>query len=154
MPHLTEPQKLFIVRELACFGSPSEVAARVKEEFGIEVSRQQVDIYNPDSSHGKELSKKWKKLHAEVREAFTKEQVDIPIRHRSFRSRELLEMYRRAKARGNLAQAAQFLEQAAKEWGDAYTNRQKVTHDGTLATRAMTDEEIEAEIVRLAKEAK
>ncbi len=37
---LTDAQKLFIVQQLACFRTPTEVAEDLVEEFGIELARQ------------------------------------------------------------------------------------------------------------------
>ena len=42
MPTLTDEIKAFIVRGLARFDSPSEVAEAVKSTFGVEIGRQQV----------------------------------------------------------------------------------------------------------------
>ena len=50
MPTLTDEVKEFIVKGLACFDTPSQVAEAVRVNFGIEVSRQQVFSYDPDGS--------------------------------------------------------------------------------------------------------
>ena len=42
MAALKEPVKIFIVQSLACFETPQQVADTVKQDFKIEVSRQQV----------------------------------------------------------------------------------------------------------------
>jgi hypothetical protein len=49
---LTDNKKLFIVRALACFDTPQQVVESVKEEFGIVVSRPQVEVYDPDKARG------------------------------------------------------------------------------------------------------
>src|SRR3954452_10970604 len=47
--YLTDDVKTFIVRTLAAFDTPSQVARLVKAEYGIDVSRQQVEVYDPGS---------------------------------------------------------------------------------------------------------
>ncbi|MDR8258029.1 DUF2280 domain-containing protein, partial [Acinetobacter baumannii] len=47
MASLNKKQKLFIVRSLAVFNTPQETVSLVKEEFNIDVTRQQVETYDP-----------------------------------------------------------------------------------------------------------
>lgn len=47
MPALTEPVKIAIVQGLACFDTPIQVGAHLKDEFGLVVPRQQVAGYDP-----------------------------------------------------------------------------------------------------------
>lgn len=47
MAALNGEVKAFIVQALACFDTPSQVAEQVKKEFGLEVSRQQVESHDP-----------------------------------------------------------------------------------------------------------
>ncbi|MEN1613625.1 DUF2280 domain-containing protein, partial [Pseudomonas aeruginosa] len=47
MATLNSDVKAFIVQALACFDTPSQVAESVKKEFGIEVSRQQIESHDP-----------------------------------------------------------------------------------------------------------
>jgi hypothetical protein len=117
---LTEEQKTFIVRRLACFRSPTEVCLDVEEEFGVQLTRDHVRTYNPLQV---QVSKKWAVLFEATRKAFVEEVGQEGIAHQSFRLRELADLYRRAKNRKNDVLAAQLLEQAAKEAGGAFTNR-------------------------------
>ena len=139
MPILSDEIKTFIVKGLACFDTPSEVADAVKANFGIEVSRQQVYSYDPDCSQPP--APRWRELYAATREAFLCDLAEIGIAQRTFRLRMLDRMSHRAEARGNLALAASFLEQAAKECGGAYDgkqpSRQAVT--GPIAAPALRD---------------
>lgn len=149
MAKLTEDMKRTIVMELACYRTPSEVAQIVREQYGIEVSRQQVHEYDPHGSKSGDLAKKWKDLHAETRKQFLKDTSSIPVAQRAYRLRELNDMAQRAKARGNLVLAASLLEQAAKESGDVYTNKQQVKHSGAVATYEASPEQIDAELREL-----
>ncbi len=127
MPKLSEEQKTFIVTELAAYRSPTEVAQRVKEEFGIEIDRRQAYEYDPTKAHGKPLGKKWKDLFAKARKDFIKKASEISVSHKSYRLREIADMHLRAKQMGNLVLASSLLEQAAKEVGGSFTNRRELT---------------------------
>lgn len=126
MAKLTEAVKRHIVLELAMFRTPTEVSESVREVFGIEVDRRQVHEYDPEGSKSGDLAKKWKELHATTREEFKKATAAAAVSQRAFRLRELESLYRTAKSRGAITLAANFLEQAAKECGDVFTNRHKV----------------------------
>lgn len=133
---LSDEQKRFIVQALACFDSPSDVADAVKEEFGIEVSRQLVQTYDPTKHAGKDLAKKWIAVFHASREEFLASTAKIPIANRAFRLREMEGNYRRLKRQKNYVAANAVLEQAAKECGDVYTNKTKI--DAKVATTART----------------
>lgn len=128
MATLTKQQRSFIVRELACYSTPSEVVEAVNERFGIEVSRQQVQHYDP--TVGRDPADKWRRLFREARDAFVEDTARHGIAHRNFRLRELDRMYRKAKRMKNYALAAEILEQAAKEVGEKFTNLQILEHSG------------------------
>lgn len=127
MAKLSEQVKTYIVRELACYERPSEIAKSVRTEFGVDVSRQQVHDYNPEGNKGHKLARKWRDLHAATRKAFLEDTSSIPVAHKSFRLRRLNRMIERAEEMGNYPLAAQLMEQAAKECGDAFSNRR--THE-------------------------
>jgi hypothetical protein len=123
MATLSNDVKAFIVQALACFDTPSQVAAAVKEEFGIEVSRQQCESHDPTKYAGRDLAKRWRVLFEDTRKRFREETADIPIANRAHRLRTLGRMAEKAENMRNLALTAQLLEQAAKEVGDVYVNR-------------------------------
>lgn len=127
---LTDEVKTFIVQALACFDSPSTVAAAAIKELDVSVTRQQVEKYDPTKRAGQSLSAKWRALFHETRRAFLEDTATIAISHRAVRLRALQRMAEKAEDRGNMPLAASLLEQAAKEVGEAYTNRQKLEHTG------------------------
>lgn len=51
---LSVEAKTFIVQSLACFDSPSTVAAAVKKELGLDVSRQLVEIDTGFAAYSRE----------------------------------------------------------------------------------------------------
>jgi len=134
MASLTEDIKTAVVQGLACYDTPSQVAEMVKNEFGVTVTRQQVEIYDPNKKSSKGMAKKWKELFAATREAFLKDTAKIGIANRAVRLRLLERMINKAIDRGNMALAAQLIEQAAKEVGDTFTNKVKNEHSGKLET--------------------
>lgn len=131
MATLTEAAKQHIVQALACFDTPTQVVESVKEEFGIELGRQQVAQYDPTKAAGKSLSKKWRTLFEDTRKRFRQETAEIPIASRAFRLRALARMATQAEKMRNIGLAVQVIEQAAKEVGDVYVNR-RVEADKSL----------------------
>ena len=130
MAALTGEVKAFIVQSLACFDTPSQVVESVKKEFGLAIPRQQVESHDPTKANGKGLAQKWVDMFNATRERFQSEISDIPIANKAYRLRVLDRMATRAEGMKNLALTAEIIEQAAKECGDAYTNRHKFEHSG------------------------
>ncbi len=130
MATLNSDVKAFIVQALACFDTPSQVAESVKKEFGIEVSRQQIESHDPNKVCSKCLAAKWRILFEDTRKRFREEIADIPIANRAYRLRALARMAERAEGMRNMALAAQLYEQAAKESGGMYSNKHQLEHSG------------------------
>jgi hypothetical protein len=121
MADLTDEIKEFIVRGLARYDTPSQVAAAVKAHFGVAVSRQQVFAYDPEGS--RPPAPRWIALHAAAREKFLSDVAGIGVAHKAVRLRMLDRWAREADARHFTTVAATFLEQAAKECGGIYESR-------------------------------
>lgn len=118
--------KAFIVQSVACFDTPSQVVESVLKEFGIQITRQQVEQNDPTKISGKGLAQKWVDLFNVTRDRFLNEISDIPIANKAYRLRVLNRMAVNAESMKNYGMTAQLLEQAAKDVGDVYTNKQKV----------------------------
>lgn len=149
MAALQNDVKAFIVQALACFDTPSQVVESVQKEYGVAITRQQVETHDPTKTSGKCLAKRWVTLFEDTRKRFRDDTADIPIANRAFRLRALGRMAERAESVKNLALAAQLLEQAAKETGGTYTNKQQVdlsSTDGTMTPAK--DRPIDAELVK------
>lgn len=154
MAALSTEVKAFIVQSLACYEPPVKIIELVKEEFRITISRQQVSAYDPSNAMAKSLSKKWVELFKATRERFQNEISDIPIANKAYRLRVLNRMATRAEGMKNLALTAEIIEQAAKECGDAYTNKHKLEHSGlngepiqhchSISAEDLTDEQLAA----------
>ncbi|AGN78966.1 DUF2280 domain-containing protein [Pseudomonas sp. GD03651] len=135
MAALKSDVKAFIVQALACFDTPTQVSQAVKQEFDIDVTRQQVEQHDPTKRAGANLAAKWRTLFEDTRKRFREETAEIPIANRAFRLRGLGRMAEKAENMRNLALTAQLYEQAAKECGDMYVNR-KLEPDKPLGSQA------------------
>lgn len=141
MAALKPEVKAYIVQSVACYDAPSVVVESVLKDYGVKITRQQVEQHDPTKVSSKGLAKKWVDLFHATRARFQNEIADIPIANKAYRLRVLDRMATRAEGMKNLAMTAQLMEQAAKEVGDAYSNKQKVEHtspDGTMTPRPTT----------------
>ncbi len=125
---LKPDHKVFVVQCLARFMTPLEVEKLVREDFGVSITRQSVEAYDPTRVAGRALDETLKQVFYRTREQFIADIDGIDVSHRSFRLTQLSSLYRAAFKQGATVIAAQFLEQAAKECGGLYTNRRE--HSG------------------------
>lgn len=122
MATLTPATKVFIVQRLACYDSADEIIEAVKDEFGVAVSKQQLQTYNPEKHNGKDLSKDLKKQFYATRDKYLQDTSSIPIANKAHRLNRYQKLADRVESR-NPVLALQIYEQAAKECGDMFTNR-------------------------------
>lgn len=137
MATLSEAAKRFIVQALACYDTPTQVAEAVKEEFGIDVPRNQVGRYDPTKASGHDLPKKWRTLFEDTRKRFREETAEIPIAQRAYRLRKMGQIADRAERMRNFGLVLQILEQAAKETGDAYVNHRAAANGSGDVAQAL-----------------
>lgn len=141
MAALKPEVKTAIVQMLACYDSLSVVVEAIQKDYGIKVTPQQVESHDPTKVSGKGLAKKWVELFNVTRVRFQNEIADIPIANKAYRLRVLQRMSVTTENMKNIGMTAQLLEQAAKEVGDSYTNKQKVDHtssDGSMSNKPTT----------------
>ncbi len=147
MAALKEPVKIFIVQALACRDTPQEVADQVLQEFGVKTDRKQCQLYDPTKAAGKNLSKKFVDLFHKTRADFDAGLIDIPIANKHYRLKQYQkQLERNAK---NTVMSLKILEQAAKDCGGQFTNRQEITgKDGkpieTINQNVSTDSYLKA----------
>lgn len=152
MPKLSNEVKVFIVTHLAMFDTPTQVALAVKEEFGVEVTRQAVQYYDP--TVGEKPPKTFIALFETTRTRFIDSASEIPIAIRAVRLRRLDRMARALEDRRNVLGAAQLMKQAAEDIGGVYTNRRELTgKDGKDLMPELTDEERRERVVGIMREA-
>ena len=147
MAALKEPVKIFIVQALACRDTPQEVVDLVKQEYGIQISRSQCQAYDPTKYSGRNLSKKFVDLFNKTRADFDAGLIDIPIANKHYRLKQYQkQLERNAK---NTVMSLKILEQAEKDCGGQFTNRQEITgKDGkpikTINQHVSTDSYLKA----------
>jgi len=126
MATLDNKVKAFIVYGLATYMTPTEVAESVKQEFGIEVLRQQVMLYDPYKASGVNLSQTWRDMFDKFRDEFNENVKAIPVANLAYRLRMLNDMAVDAYRSKNRVLTADLLKQAAEDVGGKYTNQSKV----------------------------
>ena len=85
MAALPDAIKVYITQSLACFDTISRTAKAVREEFGVEVSPQQCEQYDPTKRAGSTLSKKYREIFERTREEFLQDTSRIGVAHRAVR---------------------------------------------------------------------
>jgi hypothetical protein len=120
MPGKLSPQvQLAIVKELACYQTPTEVVETLRQERGIEISRQAVRYYNP--TQNPQLAPHLVQLFNEQRRTFQTQIDAIAIESRVYRQQCRLRLW--LKNQHNPQVALSILDSAAKEAGGAYGSK-------------------------------
>lgn len=118
----------------------SSHADSLKKEYGVTITPQAVEAYNPIKYAGRNLAKRWRELFEATRKEFLEKASDVPIANRSVRLRTPQRMIEAAEQSKNFGLVAQLLEQAANEVGDSYTNKRQVSgpNGGAIPVQAIT----------------
>jgi hypothetical protein len=112
---LSGEQRIYVVRALAHWNSPSEVARMLLAEYGITVTRQCVQTYDPTSAAGASLSTELRKYFYDQRKRFVNGVQRQPLAQRSVRLEQLKKIYDEARDAGNAKLAIKALSEAGKE---------------------------------------
>lgn len=128
MAALKKEVKLFIVRSLAVFNTPSETVELVHQDYGIKVTKQQCEKYDPTKRSGENLSEELRLDFEKTREMFLGKPESIPIANLAVRLQRLENQYQ--KHSKNRVAALNILKQAAEDIGGKYTNKQEITGAG------------------------
>jgi hypothetical protein len=148
---LKDDHRAFVVQRLATFDTPKEVVDALKREFGIELTPQGAEAYDPGKRAGRQLSQRWRDLFDATRAKFLAKLEEIPAANKAVRVRWLERMALKAEERGNFQMAALMLKQIAEELGNVYTNTRqvsgKVDHDRKYAD--WTDEQLNQRLTAL-----
>ena len=128
---LTDEHRVFIVTELARYRAPTAILRELKDEFGVEVTKQSITHYDPGSSKNKRrhnLAKRWVQLFDDERRKFVTDlEANLPYAVKAVRIRELSEAADRFRDKKNDAMFAELLTMIAKEVGNVHTNRREHT---------------------------
>ncbi|EXS26731.1 hypothetical protein J690_2998 [Acinetobacter sp. 742879] len=128
MAALKKEVKLFIVRSLAVFNTPTETAELVNQEYGIKVTKQQCEKYDPTKRAGENLSEELRKDFEKTREMFLGKPEAIPIANLAVRMQRYENQYQ--KHSRNRVAAMNILKQAAQDIGGQFTNKTELTGAG------------------------
>jgi len=128
MAALKKEIKLFIVRSLARFNTPTETVELVNQDYGVQVTKQQCEKYDPTKRAGENLSDELKKEFEISRKEFLEAPQNIPIANLSVRLQRMENQYQ--KHGKNRVAALSILKQAAEDVGGKYTNKTDVTTNG------------------------
>ncbi len=154
MAVLKKEIKLFIVRSLARFNTPTETAELVNQDYGVQVTKQQCEKYDPTKRAGENLSDELKAEFEVTRKDFLEKPQNIPIANLTVRLQRLENQYQ--KHGKNRVAALSILKQAAEDMGGKYTNRQEITgKDGeALQTTVVhaTQDQVEAAVKKAQEE--
>jgi len=126
MAALKDTEREWIVQRLACYETPADVADAASEEFGKDVTRQQVEHYDPNRSD--RVAEKWRKLFKETRDEYLSNERRVAIANKLWRLRQLQDIVQSEEA--TREEKMEALEQAAKESGGKYTNRTELSGPG------------------------
>lgn len=125
MAALKKEIKLYIVRSLAIFNTPSETVELVHQEYGVKVTRQHCEKYDPTKRSGENLCEEFRIDFEKTREMFLGKPKAIPIANLVVRLQRLESQYQ--KHSKNRVAALSILKQAAEDMGGKYTNRTEHT---------------------------
>ncbi|HHW53388.1 MAG TPA: DUF2280 domain-containing protein [Acinetobacter towneri] len=159
MATLNQKHKLFIVRSLAQWNTPTETVELVQQEFGITITRQQCEAYDPTKRTGQNLSKVLAEEFRKTRELFRKNVDEMPLANISVRLRHYENLLNNPQNKRNPMLQLTILKQVAEDVGGKYTNKQEITgagggpiqNENTVVVTA-TDEQVRQAINELESE--
>lgn len=137
---------------MACFETPKAVAEALKAEFGVTITPQGAEAYDPTKRSGQCLSAHLRKLFEHTRADFLRDMSDhVPESHKAVRVKRLARAANALEARGNWVGMADMLERIAKEMGNVHTNRREYSGrgGGSIAFSELSDEQLNAQISEL-----
>ena len=151
---LTSVSRAFIVRELAFYSTPTEVAEMVLETFHVKMTPQNVQKYDPSKVAGKDCAKCWREMFYDLRAKFL-DHLDqhIPEANKAVRVHNLALASRKYKKKEEYTAMADMYERIAKELGNVHTNRREHTGKagGPIKYQdidMMTEDQVDAELRR------
>lgn len=130
MARINKKVKLFIVRLMAEFETPTEAARQVKDVFGVDVTPQQCEAYDPTKRTGQDLAQELRDFFFQYRRKANEELEAIPIANKRYRLQRLQNIIDHDQYKNNPVLVPKMLEQAAKELGGLYTNTNKTQLTG------------------------
>lgn len=125
MARLRKEVQLYIIRSLAVFNTPTEVAKGVKETYGIDLKPQNIEVYDPTKRAGMNLREEFKKEFEETRKDFLEKPLNIPASNDAVMLQVLNDLLWRNK--NNAVMAVKIIDQIQKIVNDHYSKRVEIT---------------------------
>jgi hypothetical protein len=122
---LTREQQVHVVMRLACYDTPTAIAQSLREQFGVEITRQSIEFYDPTKLAGKRCPKPWSDLFQATRAKLIDGTADIGAAHRLVRIERRARMAERAEQKEQFAAANALYNSIAREVGGGFTNRRE-----------------------------
>jgi hypothetical protein len=127
---MTNEQVAFIVERLSMFDSVSDVQKAVRERFGLQLTLQNVEHYDPTKAAGKEVARRWAEFFWEKRKRFLDGTDAVGLAHLPARLRAQTRCFEQALRMGNVGEASAIIERVAKDANNYWTHRLDVRHAG------------------------
>jgi hypothetical protein len=120
---LTPEQKVYVVKRLATYDTPTAIARDLEALFGIAITLQAVEHYHPERTASEKLAPYWKELFWETRKAFIAACAEAGTMEQMVRVRLREDMVLKARDAGHYRVANELLDSIAKEAGKMFVNR-------------------------------
>ncbi|MFM0051763.1 DUF2280 domain-containing protein [Caballeronia grimmiae] len=101
MPVLNKEQKVFVVRALAQFDTPTIVARKLKAVYDLDVPTAQIMLYNPTTHTGRTLTASLRLIFDDARKKYLDDEQNIGIANRTHRMTLCDEAANIARERGD-----------------------------------------------------
>jgi hypothetical protein len=126
MARLKKAEKVFIVRSLAQFMTPTEVVKDIKEKFSIDVTPQQVEYYDPTKVAGALLAQEFVDLFNEARKEYIAQPLHNIIGANDIVQLQILSDLLVSK-KGNVVMSIKLIDQIQKIMKGHYEKKIEIT---------------------------
>jgi hypothetical protein len=134
---LNDEQKTYVVKRLAAYDRPAAIAHDLLEVFGVTVSPQAIEHYDPERPAGHDLAPRWREAFAEARKVFLAQTADLTHLEKPMRLRLRGRMAIAAWDEGNYRLANDILDAIAKEAGDVLNGKHGLFGPGGIQPTAI-----------------
>ncbi len=134
---LTGQQKAYVVKRLAAYDKPTAIALGLQEIFGVTISPQGIEHYDPERPAGHDLAPQWRDVFRAARKAYIEQTADIGHMEKLVRLRLRERMAISAWEKDNYKLANEILNDIAREAGDAFAGRNRHEQFGHIQPTAI-----------------
>ena len=135
---LTDEQKAYVVRRLAEYDKPVAIAQALQELFGVTISHQAIEHYDPERPAGHDLAKQWRTVFRKARKAFIARTADVGMMYKPVRMKLRERMVMHEWEAGRCKAANEILDSIAKEAGVTFGGKHGMFGGGVPLTATVT----------------